>query len=130
VQLASKQEQKSVEFPNQLTYRWPIPYLPSHFVAQVETLVTASGKEINGQPHLDLLYIQPFIPAKVEHELYEFLRSELFFYRVKYMIQPFGKETEINTPRFTTVFGTMKPAVSSQNHLRQLKHWIERSLCR
>jgi hypothetical protein len=51
------------------------------------------------------LYFQPFIPAKVEHELFEFLRSELFFYRVKYMIQRFGKETEIHTPHLTTVFG-------------------------
>jgi alkylated DNA repair dioxygenase AlkB len=67
--------------------------------------VTAQGKEINDQPHLDLLYFQPFIPKSIERDLFNFLRSELFFYRVKYTIKRLGKETLINTPRFTTVFG-------------------------
>jgi alkylated DNA repair dioxygenase AlkB len=51
------------------------------------------------------LYFQPFIPKSIERELFHFLRSELFFYRVRYTIKRFGKETVINTPRFTTVFG-------------------------
>jgi hypothetical protein len=87
------------------TYPWPIPNLPEHIVLELELLVTAQGKEIKNQPHLDLLYFQPFIPKSIERDLFDFLRSELFFYRVKYTIKRFGKETLINTPRFTTVFG-------------------------
>ncbi|KEF60147.1 uncharacterized protein A1O9_04997 [Exophiala aquamarina CBS 119918] len=92
-------------FTSHSTYAWPIPQLPSYIAAEIETQVTAEGKAINDQPHLDLLYFQPFIPKSTERELFEFLRSELFFYRVKYTINRFGKETVINTPRFTTVFG-------------------------
>jgi alkylated DNA repair dioxygenase AlkB len=87
------------------TYPWPVPYLPPHVAAEIETLVTASGQEIKDQPHLDLLYFRPFIPRTIERAMFEFLRSELFFYRVKYTIQRYGKSTEVNTPRFTTVFG-------------------------
>jgi len=67
--------------------------------------VTVEGKEINDQPDLDLLYFQPFIPRSIQRDLFEFLRSELFFYRVRYTIKRFGKENVTNTPRFTTVFG-------------------------
>ncbi|KAK5045838.1 hypothetical protein LTR84_008931 [Exophiala bonariae] len=87
------------------TYPWPILQLPPNIQVELEGQVTAQGRQINDQPHLDLLYFQPFIPKSIERELFEFLRSELFFYRVKYTIKRFGKETLINTPRFTTVFG-------------------------
>ncbi|KAK5197103.1 hypothetical protein LTR99_000539 [Exophiala xenobiotica] len=90
---------------NHATYPWPIPHFPQHVCDEIELLVTAQGKEIKDQPHLDLLYFQPFIPKSIEREIFEFLRAELFFYRVKYTIKRFGKETLINTPRFTTVFG-------------------------
>ena len=68
-------------------------------------MVTAAGKAINHQPDLDILYFQPFIPHFIERDLFDFLRSELFFYRVTYTIKRFGKETQVNTPRYTTVFG-------------------------
>jgi hypothetical protein len=55
-------------------------------------LVTAEGKAINNQPDLDLLYFRPFIPQSMEQALFEFLRSELFFYRVQYTIKRFGNE--------------------------------------
>jgi alkylated DNA repair dioxygenase AlkB len=87
------------------SYPWPVPTLPGHIHEEVELQVTAEGKCINNQPHLDLVYFQPFIPGSIERELFQFLRSELFFYRVKYTINRFGKETLINTPRYTTVFG-------------------------
>lgn len=87
------------------TYAWPVPQLPPNIAVELEAQVTAQGKEIKDQPHLDLLYFQPFVPRSIERDLFEFLRSELFFYRVKYTIKRFGKETLINTPRFTTVFG-------------------------
>ena len=54
---------------------------------------------------LDLLYFKPYIPKSISRELFEFLRSELFFYRVKYTIKRGPTETLINTPRYTTVFG-------------------------
>lgn len=87
------------------TYPWPIPHLADHVAEELQEQVTAQGKEINDQPHLDLVYFQPFIPRSIERELFRFLRAELFFYRVTYTIKPFGKETQIRTPRFTTVFG-------------------------
>ncbi|KIW56106.1 hypothetical protein PV05_04789 [Exophiala xenobiotica] len=90
---------------NHATYPWPIVHFPEHIADEIELLVTAQGKEIKDQPHLDLLYFQPFIPKAIEREIFEFLRAELFFYRVKYTIKRFGKETLINTPRFTSVFG-------------------------
>ena len=87
------------------TYPWSVAHLPTHVTQELELQVTAQGKIINNQPDLDLLYFQPFIPHSVERDLFNFLRSELFFYRVKYTINRYGKETLINTPRFTTVFG-------------------------
>ncbi|EXJ88407.1 hypothetical protein A1O1_05337 [Capronia coronata CBS 617.96] len=90
---------------NHPTYPWPIPHLPRHIAEEMELLVTAQGTEMRDQPDLDLLYFQPFIPKSIARDLFEFLRSELFFYRVSYTIKRFGKETVINTPRFTTVFG-------------------------
>ncbi|KAH0832726.1 DNA repair family protein [Fonsecaea pedrosoi] len=90
---------------NHPTYPWPIPHLPVHVVSEIELLVTAQGREIRDQPHLDLVYFQPFIPRSIERDVFNFLRAELFFYRVKYTIKRFGKETLVNTPRFTTVFG-------------------------
>lgn len=98
-------DRQPVETTNHPTYPWPVPHLPSHITDELELLVTAEGKPIDDQPDLDLLYFQPFIPRSLERDLFEFLRSELFFYRVKYTIKRFGTETQINTPRFTTVFG-------------------------
>ncbi|RAH56216.1 DNA repair family protein [Aspergillus piperis CBS 112811] len=62
-------------------------------------------KSITNHPHLDLLYFQPFLPAPLARDLFEFLRNELPFYRVQYNIRRGGTETSINTPRYTTVFG-------------------------
>lgn len=87
------------------TYAFPIPHLPSHITDQLAEVPASVGKEIKNQPDLDLFYFQPFIAKAVEKDLFEFLRNELFFYRVKYKIKRGGMETEINTPRYTTVFG-------------------------
>jgi len=87
---------------------WPIPIagLPQNISDALEDLLlTASGKAINNQPHLDLLYFQPLIPQPTAGELFGFLRASLPFYRVKYTINRFGKSLDINTPRYTTVFG-------------------------
>lgn len=60
---------------------------------------------INDQLDLDLLYFEPYFPRDTAKDFFDFLRSNLPFYRVKYTIKRFGVETQINTPRYTTVFG-------------------------
>ncbi|KAK5071812.1 hypothetical protein LTS08_001093 [Lithohypha guttulata] len=88
------------------TYPFPIADLPPDILETLnELLLTVSGREIKNQPHLDLLYFQPLIPQPTANELFHFLRSSLPFYRVKYTITRFGKSIDINTPRYTTVFG-------------------------
>lgn len=92
-------------FTEHPTYPWPVPELPDELANRLSVYAEKKGRAINDQAHLDLLYFEPFIPASAEHALFHFLRTELFFYRVRYKIQRFGKETDINTPRYTTVFG-------------------------
>jgi alkylated DNA repair dioxygenase AlkB len=58
------------------------------------------GKQVNNQPDLDLLCFEPFVPRPQARQLFEFLRSELPFYRVEYKIKRGGFETEIKTPRY------------------------------
>lgn len=111
------------------TYPFAIPDLPQELQETLQELIlTASGKEIRNQPHLDLLYFQPLIPQPAANDLFNFLRSQLFFYRVKYTITRFGKSIDINTPRYTTVFGldetsrflTDKSLSASQSDLTNL----------
>ena len=90
---------------NHPTYPFAIPQLPPEITDLLNFAPEAEGKAINDQPDLDLLYFQPYIPGSISTQLFEFLRSELFFYRVKYKIKRGPIETDINTPRFTTVFG-------------------------
>ena len=84
---------------NHSTYPFPIPYFPLHLANALLEVPAADGKEINNQPDLDLLYFQPYIPKTIERDLFEFLRQELFFYRVQYKIKRGPTETQINTPR-------------------------------
>ncbi|KAL9102839.1 MAG: hypothetical protein Q9163_002054 [Psora crenata] len=87
------------------SYPFPVPHLPQLIVEKLAAVPASHGREIHDQPDLDLLYFQPFLPKSVERDLFEFLRRELFFYRVQYKIKRYGTETQINTPRYTTVFG-------------------------
>lgn len=63
------------------------------------------GKVMNDQLHLDMVYYQPYIPSSIADGMFDFLRTELPFYRVQYTITRFGTPTQINTPRYTSVFG-------------------------
>ncbi|KAJ5949836.1 hypothetical protein N7454_001420 [Penicillium verhagenii] len=91
---------------NHPTYPIPIPQLPSHIDVGIQHGTPArQARNINNQPHLDLLYFQPYVARQTANELFKFLRRELPFYRVQYSIKRGGVETPINTPRFTTVFG-------------------------
>ena len=81
------------------TYPYPIPQFPSYIANALSEVPATDGQEINDQPNLDLLYFQPYIPKIIEKDLFEFLRKELFFYRVQYKIKRGPTETQINTPR-------------------------------
>ncbi|PMD39072.1 DNA repair family protein-like protein [Hyaloscypha variabilis F] len=87
------------------TYPFPIPYFPESISKELASLPFTIGREIKDQLHLDILYFEPFIPKYLERQAFQFLRSELPFYRVEYKIKRGGIETQIRTPRFTTVFG-------------------------
>lgn len=96
---------QSTEKSNHPTYPHPLPHLPLEIIEILNFAPTDEGKVINNEPDLDLLYFQPYIPKDIQRPLFEFLRRELFFYRVKYNIKRGPVETLINTPRYTTVFG-------------------------
>ena len=106
---SSTQEVSSVEPPKETsshpTYAWPVPHLPPSISDTLNFAPSDEGRIINNEPDLDLIYYQPYIPKDISRPLFDFLRSELFFYRVKYTIKRGPMETQINTPRYTTVFG-------------------------
>jgi hypothetical protein len=82
------------------THPHPIPPPPPDSLATaLSTLPHHRDKEIRNQPDLDLLYYHPFFPRDIAKELFDHLRRELFFYRVRYTIKRFGKETVVNTSR-------------------------------
>lgn len=81
------------------TYPFPVPQLPDTLSEALSSSPTNAGRVINDQPDLNLIYFEPYFSASVAKNLFEFLRRELFFYRVVYKINRFGKETEVNTPR-------------------------------
>lgn len=87
------------------TYPFPVPQLPPAISEGLGFAPAEEARHINDQLDLDLLYYQPYIPKDIERDLFKFLRHELFFYRVQYKINRGPVETQINTPRFTTVFG-------------------------
>lgn len=102
---AKKHKVSSENASSHHTYPFPIPQLPSTVADILGFAPATEGKVMKDQADLDLLYFQPYIPKEVEKDLFQFLRAELFFYRVQYNIKRGPVETRINTPRFTTVFG-------------------------
>ncbi|KAL8657657.1 MAG: hypothetical protein Q9226_001701 [Calogaya cf. arnoldii] len=91
------------DFPT--TYPFAVPHLPAYISNELVEAPFSESKPINDQADLDILYFQPFVSKSIANDLFEFLRSQLFFYRVQYKIKRGGVETQINTPRYTTVFG-------------------------
>jgi alkylated DNA repair dioxygenase AlkB len=87
------------------SYPFAIPHLPAPFMEQLGFAPAEEGKPMNDQLDLDLVYYQPYIPSSIAAGVFDFLRQELPFYRVQYNINRGGIQTQINTPRFTTVFG-------------------------
>ncbi|PVI03749.1 2OG-Fe(II) oxygenase [Periconia macrospinosa] len=87
------------------TYPFAVPHLPEAFAEQLQFTPAEEGKVMNEEKDLDMVYYQPYIPRSIADGMFEYLRQELFFYRVQYTIKRGGVTTNINTPRFTTVFG-------------------------
>ena len=87
------------------TYPFPISQLSLNIIEALNYVPAAQERPINDKPNLDIVYFEPFIPKSIQLQLFNFVRSELFFYRVKYKIKRGGFETDINTPRYTSVFG-------------------------
>jgi len=98
-------KEESIAKSSHPTYPFSVPHLPIDMIEALNFAPEDEGKVINDKPDLDLLYYQPYIPKQTARDLFEFLRAELFFYRVKYNIKRGPTETLINTPRYTTVFG-------------------------
>jgi len=84
---------------NHSTYPFPIPSLPQQVFINLKP--SKEPRVINDGVDLDLLCYEPYMTAAVARDYGEFVRRELPFYRVQYKINRFGKETEINTPRYT-----------------------------
>ncbi|KAI0974275.1 DNA repair family protein [Xylaria arbuscula] len=99
------------------SYPFAIPVLPDDLEAQILSLPVRDGRIIADQPDLDLLYFEPYIPRQAARQLFEFLRTELPFYRVEYDIARGGIKTHIRTPRWTTVFGLDETARFEVNDL-------------
>lgn len=86
------------------TYPFPIHYFPENFTEKLAYSPAQEGK-VAKENDLDLLYHKPYVHPTIADGIFEFLRQELFFYRVQYKINRGGVETMITTPRYTTVFG-------------------------
>ncbi|TVY73514.1 DNA oxidative demethylase ALKBH2 [Lachnellula suecica] len=93
------------EYSRHKTYPFPVPHSPKSIEAELKSFPSTIGRAINDQADLDLLYFEPYIPKYLQREVFQFLRGQLFFYRVEYKIKRGGIETDIRTPRYTTVFG-------------------------
>jgi alkylated DNA repair dioxygenase AlkB len=98
------------------SYPFPIADLPPSIANALPDLPATKPRSITNQPHLDLLYYQPFIPSTTARELFHFLRRELPFYRVQYTIRRGPNTTQLNTPRFTTVFGVDDTSLFTPNN--------------
>jgi len=93
-------DMKQREFSKHPTYPFPIPDFPDDISTNLASFPSSVGKIIDNQANLDLLYFEPYIPKYLEREVFQFLRSELPFYRVQYRIKRYGTESDIRTPRY------------------------------
>ncbi|KAI0417521.1 DNA repair family protein [Xylaria grammica] len=98
------------------SYPFPIPHLSDALEAAILGLPTRAGRVIANRTGLDLLYFEPYISRNTARQLFEFLRSELPFYRVEYDIMRGGAKAHVRTPRWTTVFGLDETARFEINH--------------
>ena len=77
---------------------FPIPPIPDTLDLQTNSSFTSHLKPALG---LELLYFKHFIKPSCSRDVTKYLLEALPWYRVKYTV----RGLDINTPRFTTVFG-------------------------
>ncbi|KAM0279310.1 hypothetical protein ACHAQH_004657 [Verticillium albo-atrum] len=95
-------------------YPFPILDLTPSITREITSLPARPAKPITSHPDLDLLSFEPYIPPSLAKHLFTHLRANLPFYRVKYKITRGGFQTDINTPRYTTVFGLDETALFNE----------------
>lgn len=104
------------------SYPISIPQLPSHIEAGLQHATPfKQPSSITNQPNLDLLHYTPYLPRATANELFNFLRNCLPFYRVRYTARRGTITTEINTPRWTTVFGVDETSLFKEGKLVESK---------
>lgn len=92
----------SYHLPPTTSYNHPFPPSPIPQSLLTSLKFNSTSKSItNPELGLDLLYFKPFIERTASRELLTFLLDTLPWYRVKYVVRGIN----INTPRWTTVFG-------------------------
>jgi hypothetical protein len=92
----------SYRLPPDPGYNHPLPIAPPPESLLANLSFSQSPKPIiRPSLNLDLLYFNQFISPPGSRELYEYLLESMPWYRVKYTVRGIN----INTPRWTTVFG-------------------------
>jgi alkylated DNA repair dioxygenase AlkB len=117
--------ESSTEKTHHASYPFSVPFLPSPFGEELGTCpAVADGTSIVDDPKypdLDVVIHRPYIPSSISGGIFEFLRQELFFYRVVYQITRGGINATVNTPRYTTVFGVDETSRFSNGRLLDSK---------
>lgn len=104
----------------------PIPFNIKDVLYPVDPRIIR--KDADG---LDLLYFSGFVSGPKRGEFFDYLRAALPFYRVRYTVRGIN----INTPRYTTVFGCDQTGAKSSAYkiqpraippvLQDLKDWVQ-----
>lgn len=96
------QNHSSYHLPPHPGYNHPFPITPPpSTLLEKMAFNTASKPIFKPELGLDLLYFKSFIDRSCSHDLMQYLLDEMPWYRVKYTVRGIN----INTPRWTTVFG-------------------------
>jgi alkylated DNA repair dioxygenase AlkB len=96
-------------------YPFPISHLPKDLIEELSEGPATPGTALGSEPDLDVLHYTPYVPRAAADSLFAFLRRELPFYRVQYSIKRGNVDTQINTPRYTTVFGVDTSATFTEH---------------
>lgn len=92
------------------SYPFPIANFPSSLIALISSSPSDAGTHLDQERDLDIVHYSPYVPWQSATSIFTFLRRELPFYRVQYTIHRGSVATQVNTPRYTTVFGVDESA--------------------
>ncbi|CZT42250.1 related to DNA repair family protein [Rhynchosporium secalis] len=114
------QVEEQVLYSKHSTYPFSISNFPSSITKNLSSFPSTIGKVINDQPDLDLVYYQPYIPKYLERQTFEFLRSQLPFYRVRYTTVFGLDETSKFSSSSTQIVDvkTSLPILKDKNYLK------------